>query len=285
MNNPTYNDLLNYFEYMSELGVEGLQLEESPFFSRTLETSQTRTHPHPAPPRVQSTPTPTPKPDLKGLGFDTQEILKLANLGIENEITKMGTLAGQVQADTPGEILRKLYQTFNACKSCVLHKGRTHFVFGEGPEQAVLMFVGEGPGYEEDMRGRPFVGPAGQLLDKIIQAMGFQRNDVFIANVVKCRPPDNRAPLQDEMRMCGSILERQVQTIRPKIIVALGKTALSYFMQENVSIMRLRGNFFEWKGIQVMPTYHPAYILRNPASKRDVWEDMKKVMVALGKNE
>lgn len=168
------------------------------------------------------------------------------------------------------------------CPRCKLSQSRTHIVFGEGNPTADLMFVGEGPGQQEDQQGRPFVGKAGQLLDKIIEAMGLSRADVYIANVVKCRPPENRVPEPDEVGACEPFLFRQIDIIKPKVIVALGGTALKCLLSEEAKITRMRGQFTEYRGTKLMPTYHPAFLLRNPDAKKDVWEDMKKVKAELG---
>ncbi|MEQ8821727.1 MAG: uracil-DNA glycosylase [Sumerlaeia bacterium] len=172
-----------------------------------------------------------------------------------------------------------------ACTMCRLCHSRTQTVPGEGNPAAELAIVGEGPGANEDATGRPFVGRAGELLDKIIAAMKFQREDVFIGNVVKCRPPSNRQPEPDEMAMCLPYLEEQLAIVRPRVIVTLGKTALVGLMPEHarLSMTRARGTWMEWRGIPVMPTYHPAYLLRDPRKKRVVWEDMQKVMDVFGK--
>lgn len=176
------------------------------------------------------------------------------------------------------ETLEEIRADIGECTRCRLHLGRTNIVYGEGDPRAKLMFVGEGPGRDEDLQARPFVGRAGQLLNKIIEAMKFKRSDVYIANVTKCRPPDNRAPLPDEAAMCGQFLYRQIAVVSPKVIVCLGSVATQYLLQTDKKISSLRGHFMEWRGIQVMPTYHPAYLLRNPDMKKEVWRDMKKVM-------
>lgn len=167
------------------------------------------------------------------------------------------------------------------CKLCRLWEGRTQVVIGEGCRKAPLMFVGEGPGFDEDRQGRPFVGKAGQLLTRIIEAMGMKREDVYIANCVKCRPPENRNPFPDEIALCKPHLEKQIGFIKPKVICALGKFAAQTLLDTEVPITRLRGQFHDCRGIKVMPTFHPAYLLRNPSDKRLVWEDMKKVMTEL----
>jgi uracil-DNA glycosylase family 4 len=167
------------------------------------------------------------------------------------------------------------------CTRCKLHRGRTNLVFGVGNAETRLMFIGEGPGAEEDEQGVPFVGRAGQLLTQIIKAMGFDREAVYIANVVKCRPPGNRNPEPDEIEQCEPFLMRQIDVIKPAIIVALGKFAAQTLLRTTEPISRLRGHFHHIGDIRVMPTFHPSYLLRNPAAKREVWEDMKLVMVAL----
>jgi uracil-DNA glycosylase len=167
-----------------------------------------------------------------------------------------------------------------SCTKCVLHQGRNKVVFGCGNKQAQLVFVGEGPGADEDQQGVPFVGRAGQLLNKIINAMGIQRDEVYICNVVKCRPPDNRTPESAEILACSPFLEEQLSLISPKVIVTLGGPATKTLLQTSQGIMSIRGRWFAYKGIPVMPTYHPAFVLRQytEENRRAVWDDMKKVM-------
>jgi len=168
------------------------------------------------------------------------------------------------------------------CSRCKLHTlGRTQIVFGVGNPNADLMFVGEGPGADEDIQGEPFVGRAGQLLTKIIEAIGLTRQDVYIANVIKCRPPNNRNPEPDEVEQCEPFLFRQIDTIKPKVIVALGKFAAQCLLRTNDPITRIRGREFKYRDAILMPTYHPAYLLRTPSAKREVWEDMKRVRAIL----
>lgn len=172
------------------------------------------------------------------------------------------------------------------CRLCRLSERRTKAVPGEGNRETELMFVGEGPGRDEDIQGRPFVGRAGNLLTKIIEAMKFTRDQVYIANVVKCRPPDNRTPFPDETSACGPYLLRQIELIGPRVIVTLGKTATDFFVPGRASMGTRRGVFAEFKGIRIMPTYHPSYLVRNEGNRdlrRQVWEDMQKVMEFLGK--
>ena len=168
------------------------------------------------------------------------------------------------------------------CTRCKLHAlGRTQVVFGSGNPNADLMFVGEAPGADEDVQGEPFVGRAGQLLTKIIEAIGLSRADVYIANVIKCRPPGNRNPEPDEVEQCEPFLFRQIDAVSPRVIVALGKFAAQSLLRTNDPITRLRGREFTYRGAILIPTYHPAYLLRTPSAKRDVWDDMKKVRAIL----
>ncbi|HYY96962.1 MAG TPA: uracil-DNA glycosylase, partial [Pyrinomonadaceae bacterium] len=161
---------------------------------------------------------------------------------------------------------------------CKLHGlGRTQIVFGVGNANADLMFVGEAPGADEDASGRPFVGRAGQLLNKIIEAIGLKREDVLIGNVNRCRPPQNRTPTTEEARTCKPFLLREINIVKPDVIVVLGNTAMKNLLDTKEGITRLRGEFQDYRGIKVMPTFHPAYLLRDPSKKREVWDDMKKV--------
>jgi DNA polymerase len=163
------------------------------------------------------------------------------------------------------------------CKRCKLHGTRRSIVFGEGNEKAKLMFIGEGPGYDEDVQGRPFVGRAGQLLTNIIQSIDLRREEVYIANVVKCRPPQNRNPERDEIESCYPFLLKQIYAIKPKIICALGAFAAQTLLKSEAKITALRGRFYDFEKIQILPTYHPAFLLRNPERKKEVWEDVKKI--------
>jgi len=185
----------------------------------------------------------------------------------------------------PERALAELRADIGDCTRCRLCEKRTRLVFGTGNPQARVLFVGEGPGYEEDRQGLPFVGKAGQLLNRIIQAMGMTREEVYIANVVKCRPPDNRTPLPDETATCSQFLREQIRIIHPQVICALGSVAVGTLLQTSTSISRLRGEFRCLQdGTPVMPTFHPAYLLRNPEKKKEVWEDMKIVLDFLARN-
>ncbi len=179
--------------------------------------------------------------------------------------------------------LGQLRQVLGECRRCRLWQERTHIVFGTGNPAADVMFVGEGPGRDEDLRGEPFVGRAGQLLNDIItKGMRLRREDVYIANVVKCRPPRNRDPEPDEVASCEPFLDRQIELVKPRVIVALGKFAAQTLTRSAVPVSRLRGHWHDYRGIRLMPTFHPAYLLRNPADKRLVWDDIKSVLRELG---
>jgi DNA polymerase len=177
----------------------------------------------------------------------------------------------------PEEGLAAVRDWIGDCQRCKLAKGRKNIVFGQGNPRAELMFVGEAPGAEEDEQGLAFVGRAGQLLTKIIEAIGLRREDVFIANVLKCRPPQNRNPEPDEILSCQPFLEKQIETIRPKVIVGLGKFGGQWLLKTAEPISRLRGRIGDYNGIKAVPTYHPAFLLRNPDAKKEVWADMKLV--------
>ena len=171
------------------------------------------------------------------------------------------------------------------CRRCRLSESRRTIVFGAGNPRARLVFVGEAPGYEEDVQGEPFVGPAGQLLTKIIHAIEMTRDAVYILNVLKCRPPKNRNPRPDEVATCSPFMIRQIHAIQPEFICALGKFAAQTLLQTDRPISRLRGHFYEYQGIRLMPTFHPSYLLHNPEKKREVWQDMQKLMAAMKATE
>lgn len=176
------------------------------------------------------------------------------------------------------ESLEQVRTDLGDCRRCGLAETRTHLVFGAGDSRARLVFVGEAPGYDEDVQGQPFVGAAGKLLTRIIEAMGLTRDEVYICNILKCRPPGNRNPLPDEIDVCRPFLDRQLAAIEPKCICALGKFSAQTLLGTQAPISKLRGQFHEYNGIRVMPTYHPAYLLRNPGGKRDVWNDVQQIM-------
>ncbi len=237
-------------EYVLHLKADGV---------RTLEISPTRqpTRATPAPPRPpepRAAPKPAPAPQPQPAS---------------NATTEQGLAA----------IRARVAQ----CKKCPLWETRTQTVPGQGNAAPEIMFIGEGPGEDEDLQGLAFVGKAGQLLTKIIEAMGFTRDQVFIGNIVKCRPPGNRVPLPDEREACLPFLKEQIALLRPAVIVALGATAVKGLLGIETGITKLRGKWLEYEGAPLMPTFHPAYLLRNPSAKREVWDDMKQVLARIGR--
>jgi uracil-DNA glycosylase len=215
---------------------------------------------------------------LRDLGFTELDIARVKTTA-GSESRAADDELGAPATDRPLEILRGEAM---ACERCALSPTRTTVVFGTGNPEAELMFIGEAPGRDEDLAGEPFVGRAGKLLTDIIQAMSLAREDVYIANVIKCRPPGNRNPEPEELASCRPYLRRQIELVDPRVIVTLGKFAFQSLLETTAQISQARGSWQSYDGIKVMPTYHPAYLLRNPSAKREVWEDMKKVMLELG---
>ena len=211
---------------------------------------------------------------VKGVELSDESVQALSRWGTSGVREPSG-------ASAVAETLEQVRSDLGDCRRCGLADTRTHLVFGVGNPRARLVFVGEAPGYEEDVQGEPFVGEAGKLLTRIIQAMGLSREEVYICNILKCRPPRNRNPLPDEIDVCRPFLDRQLAAISPECICALGKFAAQTLLDSQAPISRLRGRFFDYNGIRIMPTYHPAYLLRNPEGKKDVWNDVQKIMEVL----
>ncbi|MFC1884589.1 uracil-DNA glycosylase family protein [Thermodesulfobacteriota bacterium] len=216
-----------------------------------------------------------------------------SEMGIDPPPVLKSSLKSEIRRDIPNDLdkearaqigsLEHLKEHIGECRRCKLHKGRTNLVFGEGASRARLVFIGEGPGQDEDKLGKPFVGEAGRLLTRIIESgMGLKREDVFICNVVKCRPPGNRDPETDEIKACLPFLKHQLRLIKPEVICSLGRVAARVLLGEHFKVTRDRGKWYSYMGLPVMPTYHPAYILRNPARERDlkgqVWKDVQLIM-------
>lgn len=196
--------------------------------------------------------------------------------------TDAGRLAA-INVEEKASALTAIREVIGDCKRCKLHKqGRKQIVFGVGNPHAQLMFVGEAPGADEDQQGEPFVGRAGQLLNNMISAMGLRRQDVYIANVIKCRPPGNRTPERDECETCSPFLMRQIDVIQPKVMIALGAVAAKNLLGLNESMANLRGRFYDFRGTRLAVTYHPAFLLRDPRQKKEAWKDLQMVMKALG---
>ena len=220
---------------------------------------------------------------LNQLQYSLQHLARCGWIGFDCSAESLIVMnAWGRQPAAPQESLDTIRADIGDCQRCKLCRSRTHIVFGSGNPHARLMFVGEGPGYDEDQQGQPFVGAAGQLLTRIIQAIKMNREDVYICNIVKCRPPGNRVPEPDEVQTCLPFLERQIAAVAPEMICALGASAARTLLNTNAPISRLRGKLYDFKGTKLLPTYHPAYLLRNPEKKRDVWEDMKLLMRELG---
>jgi DNA polymerase len=209
---------------------------------------------------------------LRDFGFTHLDLRNAAPSALNEsaDSTAQKTLLGELEAIA------------SVCVKCTLAKTRTQVVYGVGNPNADLMFIGEAPGRDEDEQGEPFVGRAGQLLTDIIKAMKLTRDDVYIANVVKCRPPENRNPEPEELDACRPYIRQQVEIIQPRVIVTLGKFALQSLLEKAYGITSVRGKWLEYNGVKVMPTYHPAYLLRTPSAKKDVWADMKQVLAELG---
>jgi DNA polymerase len=261
---------VEHLKFAKELGVAGMSRDPA-WTARKVET------PNRSPVEV-SVPLDVSSPSVSSVS-------SVSTAGGSAVLTAGGSTEVQVftsQADA----LASVRADIGDCTRCKLHTlGRRQIVFGVGNPNADLMFVGEAPGADEDIQGIPFVGRAGQLLTKIIEAIDLKRDDVYIANVIKCRPPQNRNPEQDEVNTCEPFLFRQVDIIQPKVIVALGTFAARTLLRTLDPISRLRGRVYNYRGAKLIPTFHPAYLLRNPASKRDVWEDMKVVRGLLRGNE
>jgi DNA polymerase len=252
------DQLRAHLEFFGELGVDGFR-RELEWRSRVTEPIEPEPEPEPIEPREPLEQKLSEPPELS----EPSEPVRV----FSSQADALDAIRVDIGPD---------------CSRCKLHTlGRRQVVFGVGNPNADLMFVGEAPGADEDIQGEPFVGRAGQLLTKIIEAIGMTRQDVYIANVIKCRPPQNRNPEPDEVEKCEPFLFRQIETIKPKVIVALGKFAAQSLLKTTDPITRIRGREYKYRDAILMPTYHPAYLLRNPASKREVWDDMKRVRAIL----
>ena len=305
-------DLAESASYLRELGVEGLEGLDVHEFTAPARAESAKAQP-PVPPalkrnataeRPQATPPPPPARPLPPPPPPTSQAARPQPTGsslpppLQTEAampkkpirkpspdppapreTLFGDITPQddLSLGRPGETFEDIRADIGECVRCPLHQGRHTIVHTEGKATARLMFVGEAPGADEDASGRPFVGRAGQLLNKIIEAIGLKREDVLIGNVNRCRPPGNRTPTTDEAHTCKPFLLREINIARPDVIVVLGNTAMKNLLDTKEGITRLRGQFQDYRGIKVMPTFHPAYLLRDPSKKREVWDDMKKV--------
>lgn len=221
---------------------------------------------------------------IKGFDCSKEKLSLLNNWGLKKTVKSVhdGTNIAPQPSMNKIETLEMVRADIGNCRRCQLCDRRKNLVFGAGNSNARLVFVGEAPGYDEDVQGIPFVGRSGQLLTKMIQAMGLSREDVYICNILKCRPTDNRNPLPEEIISCIPFLKRQLDVIKPEVICALGGFATKALLEKTEGITRLRGHFHDYRGVKLMPVFHPAYLLRNENKKREAWEDLQKVMAVLG---
>jgi uracil-DNA glycosylase len=266
-----FTERLHYYQ---ELGI-------NLFYKDRLMSARAGKEPVPAAGRAEPTQVPSKRPAAVTITRAGVAAVKAAPAAEPLPVAPGLTLfeaAERVENDS----LEKILEEIGDCKRCRLCEQRNTIVFGDGNPRAELMFVGEGPGRDEDAQGLPFVGRAGKLLTQMIEAMGLERKDVYIANVVKCRPPENRTPEKDEIAICSPFLLRQIDVIRPKVLVCLGGVAAQTLLQTNRSVSHFRGQWLDFRGARLMATYHPAYLLRNPNAKGDVWKDLQKVMAVLG---
>src|SRR6266481_889513 len=273
------SDRLGFYE---DLGIRMFYRDRgaatAPDCERGLEQPAIAHFSTPDPQKEETLPKPTGKPALqKTAPRMTPVSPKIASL----PVIAGPSLFESVEKIT-GDSLLKTREDLGECMRCKLHSTRHKIVFGDGNPKAELIFVGEGPGADEDAQGLPFVGRAGKLLTQMIEAMGLQRQDVYICNVVKCRPPDNRTPEKEEVETCSPFLLRQLDAISPKVIVCLGNVAAQTLLETNRGISHFRGEWLEFRGRKLMATYHHAYLLRNPSAKGEVWKDLQKVMAVLG---
>jgi DNA polymerase len=273
---------LNYFQ---ELGVTGVVIE--PFEpaepgKQATPKSEAAAAPGPSAAELPFVQGPIARANLAAAGDGPGHASPMRSAKQEEPSLSQDSLFGELLPPAQAiakstETLEQIWAEVGDCTRCPLHEGRTNIVHTEGSRKARLMFVGEAPGADEDAQARPFVGRAGQLLTKIIESLGLQREEVLIGNVNRCRPPGNRPPTPDEVAMCKPFLLREIASVAPDVIVVLGNTAMKNLLEVKEGITRLRGIFQDYKGIKTMPTFHPAYLLRDPSKKRETWEDLKKV--------
>ena len=267
----TKEKLEAWLRYCDDLHIAEFFLDRSGMTKRPIRSAQTQ-------PALQ---TPVrPAASMTAPFAQAPHTLRLAAAPILPVVQMPGLFeaADRIEGDT----LERIREDLGECTRCRLHKQRNQIVFGTGNPRAELVFVGEGPGRDEDLQGLPFVGRAGQLLTQMIEAMGLARGDVYICNVVKCRPPENRTPEKDEVATCSPFLLRQLAVIAPKAVVCLGSVAAQSLLATNQGISHFRGQWFDFRGSKLLATYHPAYLLRNPSAKSEVWKDLQRVMAFLG---
>lgn len=289
------SDIKEQVLYLQDLGVETLKadLPESNFTPATspapalpipkapIEVPKLEIKPKPSRPtasRLNALPSLTRRSSTPPVKTGDPNLPTADTPAVGSDSIKAETIFGDIDGlPESNETMDQIWADIGNCTRCPLHEGRTQIVQTVGNFQSDLMFVGEAPGADEDAKGEPFVGRAGQLLNKIIEAIGMKREEVCIGNINRCRPPGNRQPTLPEAHTCKPFLLREIAVIRPKVIVVMGNTALHNLLDTKVGITRMRGQFHEYFGVKVMPTFHPAYLLRDPSKKREVWDDMKKV--------
>ena len=257
--------------HLQTLGVEGINL---------LELTSISSAKKPTPPVTTALETSEIKTIKRAEPIQARPVTREKTGSVIDNLFEEVTPVPQTLA-VSNETFEQIHQDIGDCTRCPLHRERTTVVHTEGNRKARLMFVGEAPGADEDIQARPFVGRAGQLLTKIIEAIGLKREEVLIGNINRCRPPGNRPPTPEEVSMCKPFLLREIARVRPEVIVVLGNTAMKNLLDTREGITKLRGRFQDYKGIKVMPTFHPAYLLRDPSKKRETWEDLKKVRAYL----
>lgn len=286
MNTDTADELLSLItetrervSYVQEIGVVGIESESLRAAETTKQTSGAHLRSN-QPASVASSSSLGSPPSVNATLLEKAEkpslqqpkVHALPQDGLFGDLTPSAeTLSKSTES------FEQIWADLGDCTRCPLHQGRTNIVHTEGNRRARLMFVGEAPGADEDAQARPFVGRAGQLLTKIIESLGLKREEVLIGNVNRCRPPGNRPPTQEEAAMCKPFLLREIASVQPEVIVVLGNTAMRNLLETREGITKLRGRFQDFKGIKIMPTFHPAYLLRDPSKKRETWEDLKKV--------
>jgi uracil-DNA glycosylase len=277
MSEDSRSRLESFLRYASDLGL-------GPFYRDRAASPPSRFLEPVALPRARAGPARRPSPEL-AIDASSPGVSFVSTSGASERVGLIVPASAGLslfEERIENDSLERIREDIGDCTRCKLHKGRTNIVFGVGNPKAELVFVGEGPGHDEDVQGEPFVGRAGKLLTQIIEAMGLRRADVYICNVVKCRPPENRLPERDEINTCSPFLVRQLAVIRPKVICCLGACAAQTLLETNQGISRFRGEWFDYRGAKLMATYHPAYLLRNPNAKGEVWKDLQKVMSVLG---
>jgi len=265
--------------YFHELGVENIEAGLAPVSPTTDAVVRSRAQPFSKAARASSSPPVVQLPAIIGgapISAQVREIQEAEPAPATSSLFGDPTTPAQALARS-SETLEDIWADIGDCVRCPLYQARTNIVHTDGNQRARLMFVGEAPGADEDAQGRPFVGRAGQLLTKIIEAIGFKREEVLIGNVNRCRPPANRPPTPEEAAMCKPFLLREIAAVRPEVIVVLGNTAMRNLLDTKIGITKLRGQFQDYQGAKVMPTFHPAYLLRDPSKKKETWADLKMV--------